>query len=348
MIISKINFYFKTIRIAVRFFLVIIVTSTLLMHSCSSDTGTVSSYRVGIVFDEGGKDDMSFNANAWRGASRAVDEFGITVIDVEPGDASMIEPAIRILAEEGFDLIVGVGFATKNAVEKVSRDYPEVQFVIVDSEVDQPNVASLLFEEHEAAFLVGMIAGELSKTGTIGYIGGMKIPLIIRTYQAFVAGAEYVNPDIKVLEAYAGVTLTAWSDPNKGKELALSQIAQNADIIFQAAGGTGMGVFDAVVEENKLAIGSDTNQNSLRPGNILTSMLKNVNIAVYQMIKESYQSSFKPGVHLFNLENNGMGYSVDEYNEALIPLDLIQRVEQAKKEIIAGTLKVPDYYDTLR
>ena len=338
----------RSTRITIRFFLVFISIATLMVFSCSSEFGSVSSYRVGIVFDAGGKDDMSFNANAWRGAMRAINELAITVNDVEPDDASMIEPAIRLLAEEGFDLIVGVGFATKNAIEKVSQDFSNVHFVIVDSEVKQPNVASLLFEEHEAAFLVGMNAGELSETGTIGFIGGMKIPLIIRTYRAFVAGAEYVNPGIKVLEAYAGVTLTAWSDPNKGKELAFAQIAQDADIIFQAAGGTGMGVFDAVVEKNKLAIGSDTNQNSLRPGNILTSMLKNVHIAVYQMIKESYQNSFRPGVHLFNLANYGMGYSFDEFNSGLIPMDLIQRVEQAKKDIIAGTLKVPDYYDTLR
>jgi len=332
----------------VRFFLVFTVCVPVIACSGLPETGTEKTFRVGLVFDEGGKDDMSFNANAWRGAMRAKDEFNISVKDVEPGDASMIEPAIRTLAEQGFDLIVGVGFATKNDVEKVSQEFPDIHFAIVDAEVDQPNVASLLFEEHEGSFLVGMIAGELTETGTIGFVGGMKIPLIVRVYKAYVAGAQYVNPKIKVLENYAGVTMSAWSDPNKGKELALAQIAQGADIIFQAAGATGLGVFDAVVEKNKKAIGSDANQNHLRPGYILTTMLKRVDVAVHQMIKESFTESFKPGKHLFNLSNEGMGYSLDEYNKDLIPTDVIQRVDNAKKAIIAGTLKVPDHYDTIR
>jgi len=332
----------------VRFFLVLTVCVPVIACSGSPETGTDKTFRVGLVFDEGGKDDMSFNANAWRGAMRAKDEFNISVKDVEPGDASMIEPAIRTIAEQGFDLIVGVGFATKNDVEKVSQEFPDIHFAIVDAEVDQPNVASLLFEEHEGSFLVGMIAGELTETGTIGFVGGMKIDLIVRAYKAYVAGAQYVNPKIIVLENYAGVTMSAWSDPNRGKELALAQIAQGADIIFQAAGATGLGVFDAVVEKNKKAIGSDANQNHLRPGYILTTMLKRVDVAVYQMIKESFTESFKPGIHLFNLSNEGMGYSLDEYNKDLIPTDVIQRVDEAKNAIIAGTLKVPDYYDTIR
>jgi len=336
------------IRIFIRFFLVFAVCVPVIACSGSPEKETDKTFRVGLVFDEGGKDDMSFNTNAWRGAMRAEEEFNISVKDVEPGDASMIEPAVRIIAGQGFNLIVGVGFATKNAVEKVSQEFPDIHFAIVDAEVNQPNVASLLFEEHEGSFLVGMIAGLLTRTGTIGFVGGMKIPLIIRVYQAYAAGAQYVNPKIKVLENYAGVTMSAWSDPNKGKELALAQIAQGADIIFQAAGATGLGVFDAVVEQNKKAIGSDANQNHLRPGYILTTMLKRVDVAVYQMIRESFTESFKPGKHLFNLSNEGMGYSIDEYNKDLIPTDVIQRVENARKAIIAGTLKVPDYYETLR
>jgi len=336
------------IRMFIRFFLVLTVCVSVIACSGPPETDTDKTFRVGLVFDEGGKDDMSFNTNAWRGAMRAEEELNIEVKDVEPGDASMIEPAIRTIAGKGFNLIVGVGFATKNAIEKVSQEFPDIHFAIVDAEVEQPNVASLLFEEHEGSFLVGMIAGELTETGTIGFVGGMKIPLIIRAYRAYVAGARYVNPKIKVLENYAGVTMSAWSDLNKGKELALAQIAQGADIIFQAAGATGLGVFDAVVEQNKKAIGSDANQNHLRPGYILTTMLKRVDEAVYQMIKEAFTESFKPGKHLFNLSNEGMGYSLDEYNKDLIPADVIQRVNEAKNAIIAGTLKVPDYYETIR
>lgn len=347
MYITKI-FELCKFRMFIRFFLVLTVCVPVIACSGPPETDTDNTFRVGLVFDEGGKDDMSFNTNAWRGAMRAEEELSIEVKDVEPGDASMIEPAIRTIAGQGFDLIVGVGFATKNAVEKVSQEFPDIHFAIVDAEVEQPNVASLLFEEHEGSFLVGMIAGELTETGTIGFVGGMKIPLIIRAYRAYVAGAQYVNPKIKVLENYAGVTMSAWSDLNKGKELALAQIAQGADIIFQAAGATGLGVFDAVAEQNKKAIGSDANQNHLRPGYILTTMLKRVDVAVYQTIKEAFTESFKSGKHLFNLSNEGMGYSLDEYNKDLIPTDVIQRVNEAKNAIIAGTLKVPDYYETLR
>lgn len=335
-------------RITIRFFLSVFLLCILLISECSPYPESETGFRVGIVFNEGGKDDMSFNANAWKGAVRARDELNFTLKNVEPGDVSMIEPAVRILAEQGFDLIVGVGIGTKDAIDKISLDFPATHFVLVDSDVERHNVASLLFEEHEGAFLVGMIAGSVSKTGIISFVGGMKIPLIIRTFRAFKAGAEYVNPDITVLESYAGVTASAWSDPNKGKEFALAQIAEGSDIIFQAAGATGMGVFDAAVEKNVLAIGSDTNQNPLMPGHILTSMLKNVNIAVYTMIKESFLNTFQPGIHHFGLSNNGMGYSIDEHNRNLIPPEVIQRVEQAREAIIAGTLVVPDYYDTLR
>ncbi|MFC1513884.1 BMP family protein [candidate division KSB1 bacterium] len=336
----KINIY---ILLFTAFFIILHI-------SCSSDSGIndPDEFRVGIVFDEGGKGDMSFNANAWRGAMKAKDEFAITVKDVEPGDASMIEPAVRTFAEQNFDLIIGVGFATKEAIEKVAGEFPETHFAIVDSEVDKPNVASLMFSEHEGAFIVGMIAASLTKSGTIGYVGGMKIPLIIRVYLAYKAGAEYIDPDINVLENYAGITMTAWSDPNKGKELALAQVARDADIIFQAAGATGMGVFDAVEEKRVFVIGSDANQNHLKPGFVLTTMLKRLDVAVYEIIRETISGSFRSGVHLFDLENNGMDYSVDEYNRDLIPAEIIRKVEEAKKAIIAGTLKVPDYYETLR
>jgi len=333
-------------RIIIRIFFAAAVA--LCACSESPQPGGQDSFRVGMVFDAAGKDDMSFNTNAWRGAMRAADELGVVVNDVEPGDPSMIEPAIRTLAEQRFNLIVGVGFANAPYIGKVAKEFPGIHFVIVDTRVEGRNVASLLFEEHEGAYLVGMAAGLLTKTNRIGFIGGMKIPIIHRYFMGYEAGAKSVNPDIEVFENYAGSTMTAWRDPTKGKEMALSQIGRGADILFAAAGATGLGAFDAAGEQDVMIIGCDANQNSLKPGHVLTSMLKRLDNAVYQMIRESAADSFRAGDHIFRLANDGIGYAVDEYNRDLLPPAVIQRLEETKKAIIAGAVKVPDYYDTLR
>lgn len=297
---------------------------------------------VGIVFDTGGKDDRSFNASAWEGVKRAAQEFPIVLRDVEPGDPTSVEPAIRAFAERNYDLVIGVGFEQMPVVERVARDYPNVNFVIIDGDIKLPNVTALLFREHEGSYLVGMIAAMKSQTGTIGFIGGMDIPLIHRFETGYAEGARAANPNINVIANYVGVTPAAWNNPGQGKELAISQIGNGADVIFTAAGNSGLGAFDAVEQQKKFVIGVDSNQNWVKPGYVLTSMIKRVDNAVYQIVKDRVSGQFAPGVHVYGLDNEGVGYALDQYNEKLVTPEMIKKVEEAKQKIIKGEIKVPD------
>lgn len=297
---------------------------------------------VGIVFDIGGKDDRSFNASAWEGVKRARAEFPIILRDVEPGDPTSVEPAIRAFAERHYDLVIGVGFEQQPVVERVARDYPNVNFVIIDGMIDLPNVTSLLFREHEGSYLVGMIAAMTSKTGTVGFIGGMDIPLIHRFETGYAEGARAANPNVNVIANYVGVTPAAWNNPGQGKELAIAQIGKGADVIFTAAGNSGLGAFDAVEQQKKFVIGVDSNQNWVKPGYVLTSMIKRIDNAVYQIVKDRVSGQFTPGVHVYGLDNDGVGYALDQYNEKLIPPEALQKVEDAKRKIISGEIKVTD------
>jgi basic membrane protein A len=337
----------------------------LLLSACSPQTyavGDRSATEVGIVFDIGGKDDRSFNAAAWNGLKCAetgkwptgVDcgrpSLNIVLRDVEPGTPVNIEPAMRVFAERQFDVIVGIGFAQAPILESVAKDYPQIQFAIVDGVSELPNVASVVFKEHEGSYLVGILAAKTSKTGTLGFLGGMDIGLIHRFAKGFEEGAKSVNPNVRILQNYVGVTDAAWNNPGRGKELALAQIAKGADVIFTAAGNSGLGAFDAVEEMGRDAsgrathfvIGVDSNQNMVKPGFVLTSMVKRVDNAVYQIVKDVKNGQFKAGMHVFGLESNGVGYSVDEYNKSLLTADAIETAEAAKKKIISGDIKVTD------
>ena len=313
--------------------------------------------KVGIVFDIGGKNDRSFNAAAWEGVKRAEKELPICLYDVEPGNPTSIEPAMRAFAEKNFDLIIGIGFAQGPIMQSVATDYPNIKFAIIDGvifEADgktpKQNVASLVFREHEGAYLVGMIAASKSKTGILGFLGGMDIPLIHRFQKGYEEGAKAVNPKISVIPNYVGVNDAAWNNPAKGKELALAQIQKGADVIFTAAGNSGLGAFDAVEqygvnssgEANKFVIGVDSNQNAVKPGFVLTSMVKRVDNAVYDAVKETLENRFVGGFHVFGLDKDGVAYAMDKNNEKLIPGDVILRVEEAKKDIISGGIKVTD------
>lgn len=311
---------------------------------------------VGIVFDIGGKNDRSFNAAAWEGVKRARNDMPICLYDVEPGNPTSIEPAMRAFAEKNFDLIIGVGFAQGPIMQKVAEDYPDIKFAIVDGVIfekdgktPKSNVASLVFREHEGSYLVGMIAAAKSKTGVLGFLGGMDIPLIHKFETGYEEGARSVNPKIKVLPSYVGVTDGAWNNPGKGKELALSQIDKGADVIFTAAGNSGLGAFDAVEqygktngEAAKFVIGVDSNQNMVKPGFVLTSMVKRVDNAVYDVVKEVLNGGFRSGFHAFGLEKDGVAYAMDENNKSLIPEDVLKKVEEAKAKIVAGEIKVTD------
>lgn len=305
--------------------------------------------RVGIVFDIGGKDDRSFNAAAWQGVQRAAKDLPIVLRDIEPGTPNAIEPAMRAFAERGFDLIIGVGFAQAPIMELVAKDYPNIHFAIIDGVSQLPNVASLVFKEHEGSYLVGMLAAKTSKTGTIGFLGGMDIGLIHRFAKGYEEGAQAVNPNIRVIQNYVGVTDGAWNNPGKGKELSLAQIQKGADVIFTAAGNSGLGAFDAVEQQGKqngrathFVIGVDSNQNMVKPGFVLTSMVKRVDNAVYNIVQEVVNGKFSPGLHVFGLDKDGVGYSMDEFNRDLITSESIEQVEAAKKKIIAGEIKVTD------
>lgn len=300
--------------------------------------------RVGLVLDKGGKDDKSFNAAAYAGATQAERDLKIQLKYVEATDTNAIENLHRSFARKNFDLIIGVGFAQTEAVKKVSAQFPQVKFALVDGQVEAANVRSLLFEEHEGSFIVGALAAMKSKSQHLGFVGGMDIPLIRRFALGYAAGAKYVNPKIKISENYVGVTGEAWNNPAKAKELALSQFAKGADVVFAAAGASNPGVFDAAEENRKFAIGVDSNQNWLRPGVILTSMMKAVDVAVYDTIKEAQANKFSAGVVRFGLANKGVDYTLDIHNQSLITPEMRKKAEDIKKKIVAGQIQVPDYY----
>jgi basic membrane protein A len=300
--------------------------------------------KVGLVLDRGGKDDRSFNSSAYEGAMQAKKKLGIILKFVEAADDNSYETLMRAFAQHDYDLIIGVGFAQKEAVAKVAAQFPQKHFALVDSEVDAANVQSLLFEEHEGAYLIGAIAALTSKTGKIGFVGGMDVPLIHRFAMGYEAGARKVNPQATVTVNYVGITGEAWNNPPKGKELALSQYDSGVDIIFAAAGASGLGVFDAAEEKHKFAIGVDANQDWTKPGLILTSMLKRVDQAVFAAIADAQAGKFTGGVKKFGLANHGIDYSFDEYNAKILTEQVRQRADELKAEIIAGKISVPDYY----
>jgi basic membrane protein A len=316
---------------------------------------------VGIVFDIGGKDDRSFNAAAWAGVKCA--ETGktpegqdcgkpaldIVLRDVEPGTPTAIEPAMRAFAERGYDLILGIGFAQAPIMEIVAKEYPDIRFAIVDGVSQLPTVASLVFKEHEGSYLVGMIAARASRSGTLGFLGGMDIGLIHRFAKGYEEGARAVNPNVRVISNYVGVTDAAWNNPGKGKEIALAQIGKGADVIFAAAGNSGLGAFDAVEQAGKdkgrarrFVIGVDSNQNMVKPGYVLTSMVKRVDNVVYDIVRDVAAKRFTPGLHVFGLDTDGVGYSLDEFNAPLIPQATLDEVEVARKRIIDGEITVTD------
>lgn len=336
-------------RIALGF---LCVLPLVLLAACGGSSRAASEngkIRVGIVFDIGGKDDRSFNNAAWQGVQRAAKDFPIVLRDIEPGTPNAIEPAMRAFAERGYDLIIGVGFAQAPIMEQVAKDYPNIHFAIIDGVSELPNVASLIFKEHEGSYLVGMLAAKTSKTGTIGFLGGMDIGLIHRFEKGYEEGAQAVNPNIRVIQNYVGVTDGAWNNPGKGKELSLAQIQKGADVIFTAAGNSGLGAFDAVEQQGKqngrathFVIGVDSNQNMVKPGFVLTSMVKRVDNAVYNIVQDVVNGRFSPGLHVFGLDKDGVGYSMDEFNRDLITPEAIEEVEAAKKRIIGGEIKVTD------
>ena len=296
-----------------------------------------------IVYDFGGKFDRSFNQSASEGAERFKKETGIACREFEITNAAQREQVMTQFARRGATIIVAVGFTQASAVEKVAREFPGVKFTIIDGAVDLPNVQSVNFREQESSFLCGMLAALASKTGRIGFIGGMDIPLIRKFALGYRAGAQYVNPSIEVFENMTGTTPAAWGDPTKGAELARSQFGRGADVIFHAAGATGIGVMQAARDEGRLSIGCDSNQNYLHPGGVLTSAVKRVDVAVYRAFMDARNGTWKAGPLLLGLAENGVDWALDEHNRALVTPAMEQRINQARADIISGKVKVPEY-----
>lgn len=306
----------------------------------------LANLKIGLVLDKGGKDDKSFNSAAYAGAKQAEKELGIELKYVEATDNNSLETLHRNFAQKKYDLVIGIGFAQADAIKKVSALFPDTKFAIVDGEVNAKNVRSLLFEEHEGSYLVGAAAAMKSKSGVVGFIGGMDIPLIRRFQKGFEAGVKSINPKAKVLISYIGVTGEAWNNPAKAKEIALSQVSQKADVIFHAAGASGSGLFDAASDKKIFAIGVDSNQNWVKPGVVLTSMLKKVDVAVFETIKSVKAGSFQSGVNRFGLKDGGIDWALDEHNKKLWSAAEIEKLNQVKKSIVSGKVSVPDYYKT--
>lgn len=307
--------------------------------------------KVGLVFDVGGRGDKSFNDAAYAGLEKARADFGdkIEIKYLEPtGGGENREQLVRLLAQEKYDIIFGVGFIFTETLTKVAKEFPQIKFALVDGYIpdvkDNSNISCLLFKDHEGSFLVGAAAALKSKSGKVGFVGGMQIPTIEKFEAGYIAGAKFVNPTIQVVSDYIGTTGEAFKDPVKGKELTLKQIKNGVDVVYHASGASGLGVLEAAASQQVLAIGVDSDQSltateAQRPY-ILTSMLKRVDTAVYDTIKSVTEGNFKGGYHEFGLKDNGVTYAENEYNKNLIS-DIKPRLEEIKGKIISGEITVP-------
>ncbi len=306
-------------------------------------TANAGDFSPAVVFDMGGKFDKSFNQGVYNGVEKFKAETGIKYREFEVTNETQREQAIRKMAQRGSDPVLGIGFAQAAAIDKVSQEFPDTKFALIDMVVDQPNVQSVVFKEHEGSFLVGMLAAMKSASGKVGFIGGMDIPLIRRFACGYEQGAKYAMASVDVLQNMTGTTPSAWNDPGKGSELTRAQFDQGVDVVFAAAGGTGVGVLQTAADEGKYSIGVDSNQNHMHPGSVLTSMLKRVDIAAYNVFKTAKEGTFKPGFSVFGLAEGGVGWALDEHNKDLITAKMKTAVDKAEADIISGKITVHDY-----
>jgi basic membrane protein A and related proteins len=307
---------------------------------------SAQDFKPAVIFDMGGKFDKSFNEAAYNGAEQFKAETGIEYLEFEVTQEAQRDQAMRRMIRSGATIVVVVGFQNATPLESVAAENPEVNFTIIDAVVDLPNVQSVVFKEHEGSFLVGMAAAMASETGTVGFVGGMDIPLIRNFAHGYEQGVKFVDPDAEVLVNMTGTTPAAWNDPARGGELAIGQFNQGADIVYAAAGSTGLGVLQAAADQGKLSIGVDSNQNHLHPGSVLTSMLKRVDVAVYNAFKDTMEGTWEAGASSLGLAEDGVGFALDENNRELITPEMEAAIEDAKAKIIAGDIEVTDYYST--
>lgn len=309
-----------------------------------SSASWAAEFKPAVVFDKGGKFDKSFNEGVWNGVRKFVDETGVEVLEYQVTNEAQREQAMRRMVRRGATVVLAVGFAQADAINAVAADHPDRQFAIIDVFwLDRPNLRQYAFKEHEGSYLVGVAAALTSKTGKIGFVGGMDVPLIRKFACGYVQGARETRSGIEVLRNMTGTTPAAWNDPAKGAELARGQIDRGADVVYHAAGATGLGVIRAVADAGKLAIGVDSNQNGLAPGHVLTSMLKRVDVAAYQTLKDAMDGKFTAGVVTLGLAEGGIDWAQDEHNAELVSAEVRAAVERAKAAIIAGNITVHNY-----
>lgn len=317
--------------------------------SKESNTGSNGNetIKIGMVADVGGINDESFNQSAWEGLQQAEKELGVEVKVIESKQASEYLGNIETLADDGMDLIIGVGNTMKKDIETQANNYPELNFAIIDETYDEipENVTPILFKENEAAFLTGLIAGKMTKTNEVGFIGGMENQVIYRFLYGYKYGVDQANDKADVKTQFAGT----FADAAKGKSIANQMYANKVDIILSAAGGTGLGAIEAAKEQNKYAIGVDKDQSNLAPDNILTSALKKVNVGVYDTVKEFKDGKLTGGeAKVYGLKENGVGISDSTKN--LVPQEIIDYVNTMADKVKKGEIKVPSTeaeYDAL-
>jgi basic membrane protein A len=331
-------------------YLPVFMVLPLLLVSCSKHTASPSGshpIKAAVVTDVGGIGDLSFNAMAWEGLKRAGKELGIGIKFLESKEQADYAPNLRKFAEQGYDIVFAVGFLMEDAVRAVAPKYPKTKFVIIDGNAPKcSNAAALKFREEEGCFLAGALAGAMTKTGKIGFIGGMEVPLIKKFECGYKAGAMTTRPDVKVLTAYTG----RWDDPAKGAELAMSQFGQGADIVMHASGSCGLGVINAAKTKGPgfYAIGVDADQDYIAPGRVLTSMMKRVDNAVYLTCKSVVDGTFKPGDHVFGLKEEGVGLSPLKYTKKDVPSEVLSKISKLREMIITGELNPPKTLEELR
>lgn len=315
----------------------------LLATTLSVSAAYAAELKPAVVYDFGGKFDKSFNEAAYNGAAKYKADHGTNYREFEIQNDAQREQALRKFAQDGNSPVVIAGFSAVSAIEKVSKEFPDTKFVIIDAVVEGPNVRSVVFKEEEGGYLVGLLAAMASKTGTVSFVGGMDVPLIRRFYCGYAIGAIEGKKGTKVLNNWTGDTPAAWNDPAKGSEIAKAQMDQGSDVIYHAAGGTGIGVLQAAADAGKLGIGVDSNQNGLHPGHVLTSMVKGVDTAVYKAFEDVAADKFTAGIVQMGLKDDGVSYAMDENNAKLITPEMKAAVEAAKADIISGKIKVHDY-----
>lgn len=309
-------------------------------------TAQAADFKPAVIYDLGGKFDKSFNEGVFNGIQRFTEETGVKVMEFVVTNEARRRQAMERMIRRGATVLLGVGFGQADAINAVAEANPDKQFSIIDVYwLDRPNLRQYSFKEHEGSYLVGVAAAMKSETGTVGFVGGMDSPQIRKFACGYVQGAKSVRGDVTVLRNMTGTTPAAWNDPVKGAELTRGQIDRGADVVYQAAGGTGIGVIKAAADAGKLSIGVDSNQNHLAPGSVLTSMVKRVDLAAYQTFMDAMNGEFTTGVRSLGLAEGGVGWAVDEHNRALVSGEIEAAVEKAKQAIISGAVKVHNYED---